>query len=48
LYGITWALVKAAAGTTLHTRVPGTHKDGGPNCATIKPFAGWVAEPKGT
>lgn len=23
------------------TRVPGTGKDGGPNCATVKPFAGW-------
>jgi hypothetical protein len=21
--------------------VPGTGKDGGPNCATVKPFAGW-------
>ena len=30
---------------TLHpvlvTRVPGTGKDGGPNCATVKPFPGW-------
>jgi hypothetical protein len=25
----------------LETRVPGTGKDGGPNCATVKPFAGW-------
>ena len=23
------------------TSVPGTAKDGGPNCATVKPFAGW-------
>ena len=23
------------------TSVPGTGKDGGPNCATVKPFAGW-------
>ena len=23
------------------TRVPGTGKDGGPNCATVKPFIGW-------
>jgi hypothetical protein len=23
------------------TTVPGTGKDGGPNCATVKPFAGW-------
>jgi hypothetical protein len=42
LYCITWALVKAAAGKSLRTRVPGTAKDGGPNCATIKPFAGWT------
>ena len=25
----------------LETRVRGTAKDGGPNCATVKPFAGW-------
>lgn len=25
----------------LETKVPGTGKDGGPNCATVKPFAGW-------
>jgi len=24
------------------TTVPGTGKDGGPNCATVKPFAGWT------
>lgn len=23
------------------TSVPGTGKDGGPNCATVKPFVGW-------
>jgi hypothetical protein len=23
------------------TRVAGTGRDGGPNCATVKPFAGW-------
>ncbi|WP_109488997.1 DUF5990 family protein [Occallatibacter savannae] len=27
--------------TILETHVPGTGKDGGPNCATVKPFAGW-------
>jgi hypothetical protein len=26
---------------TLYTKVPGIGKDGGPNCATIKPFSGW-------
>lgn len=25
----------------LRTTVPGKGKDGGPNCATVKPFAGW-------
>ena len=25
----------------LETKVPGTGKDGGPNCATVKPFFGW-------
>lgn len=25
----------------LETHVPGTGRDGGPNCATVKPFAGW-------
>ena len=29
----------------LETRVPGTGKDGGPNCATVKPFAGWKLVP---
>lgn len=29
----------------LETRVPGTGKDGGPNCATVKPFEGWHAVP---
>ena len=27
----------------LTTTVPGTGKDGGPNCATVKPFGGWKA-----
>lgn len=25
----------------LETKVPGSGKDGGPNCATVKPFSGW-------
>ncbi|MES2893904.1 MAG: DUF5990 family protein [Bacteroidota bacterium] len=25
----------------LETKIPGTGKDGGPNCATVKPFPGW-------
>ena len=26
----------------LEARVPGTGRDGGPNCATVKPFSGWL------
>jgi hypothetical protein len=29
------------ASLVLETKVPGTAKDGGPNCATVKPFSGW-------
>lgn len=29
------------ASFVLETKVPGSGKDGGPNCATVKPFAGW-------
>jgi hypothetical protein len=29
------------ASLILETKVPGTGKDGGPNCATVKPFSGW-------
>lgn len=30
----------------LETKVPGTGKDGGPNCATVKPFSGWYLSAK--
>jgi hypothetical protein len=30
-----------AAGGVLETRVPGTGRDGGPNCATVADFEGW-------
>ena len=39
LLGITWDLIQKKK--TLETHVPGTGKDGGPTCATVKPFAGW-------
>ncbi|MBD1362217.1 hypothetical protein IDJ77_00215 [Mucilaginibacter sp. ZT4R22] len=39
LTGITWAQV--ATGMELQTTVPGTGKNGLPNCATVKPFVGW-------
>lgn len=31
----------ADSALVLETKVPGTGKDGGPNCATVKPFPGW-------
>jgi uncharacterized protein DUF5990 len=40
LQGITWKMVDAGM---LETRVPGTGRDGGPTCATVKPFEGWKA-----
>ena len=42
--GITWDILSLVAGDRdafLETHVPGTGKDGGPNCATVKPFSGW-------
>lgn len=44
LTGITWDMIDRAAAKAhgaLETRVPGMAKDGGPNCATVKPFDGW-------
>lgn len=44
LTGITWKDVDqlfADPNLIMQTRVPGTGKDGGPNCATVKPFDGW-------
>jgi hypothetical protein len=42
LFGITNSLLdKLDDKTFFITTVPGTGKDGGPNCATVKPFAGW-------
>ena len=48
LSGISWKLVVEAtdADRVLETRVPGTGRDGGPNCATVKPFGGWSLERK--
>jgi hypothetical protein len=45
LIGITWETVEefdSNRGAWLETQVPGTHKKGGPNCATVKPFDGWA------
>jgi hypothetical protein len=44
LIGITWNMVNqllANSKMILEARVPGTGRDGGPNCATVKPFTGW-------
>ena len=44
LKGITWdmiAQVQTESNLIIETHVPGTGKDGTPNCATVKPFAGW-------
>jgi hypothetical protein len=42
LTGITWKDIDSLpSNSMLQTSVPGTGKDGGPNCATVKPFAGW-------
>lgn len=45
LTGITWEQVEQLyynPNAVLETYVPGTGKDGSPNCATVKPFAGWL------
>jgi len=39
LAGITESMIAARA--TLEARVPGTGRDGGPSCATVKDFDGW-------
>ena len=46
LDGITAKMIEK--GGVLEARVPGTGRDGGPNCATVKDFAGWQeAQPGG-
>ena len=42
LTGITWKDIDSLSGNSmLQACVPGTGRDGGPNCATVKPFGGW-------
>jgi hypothetical protein len=41
LTGITWDLIDQAK--VLEARVPGTGRDGGPTCASVKNFEGWKA-----
>ena len=42
LRSITWELIKEAK--RLEARIAATGKDGGPTCATPKPFNGWHAK----
>ena len=44
LAGITWAMIEQASDTSLviEARVPGTGRDGGPTCGTVKQFSGWM------
>ena len=44
LQGITWELIRKAVGKPgyrLSARIPGTGKDGGPNCATVQLLGAW-------
>lgn len=44
LEAITWALIKSVSrrpGYKLSARIPGTGKDGGPNCATVRLIGDW-------
>jgi hypothetical protein len=41
LTGITPQLLERAAAGALEARVPGTGRDGGPSCASVKDFDGW-------
>jgi hypothetical protein len=42
LTGITWNDIDSVSkDSLLQAIVPGTGKDGSPNCATVKPFGGW-------
>ena len=44
LGGITWEMIEQVSADpelVLEARLPGTGKDGGPNCATVHPPLGW-------
>jgi hypothetical protein len=44
LQGITWEQIDVVLGKpkrVLQATIPGTGKDGGPSCATVKPIDGW-------
>jgi hypothetical protein len=46
LKGITHAMIDARV--VLEARIEGTGRDGGPTCATPKPFGGWSPVPRTT
>ena len=49
LLGITWDMVAMIANNStrlLQATIPGTGKDGGPSCATVKPIDGWKVKTK--
>lgn len=44
LVGITWDMIDSVleeSKRSLQATIPGTGKDGGPSCATLKPIDGW-------
>lgn len=44
LNGIPWETIKRLSEDSpaiFETHIPGTGKDGGPTCGTVKPFSGW-------
>jgi len=42
LTGISWEDIESLSSKDIfETSVPGSSKDGSPNCATVKPFLGW-------
>ena len=50
LTGITWQMIDrmlAGPGSVLEARVPGTGRDGGPACASVKSFEGWQLRRQG-
>lgn len=42
LTGITWSLIDEAEGGMLEAQMPGIGRDGGPTCATVRNFRGWL------
>jgi hypothetical protein len=50
LIGISLSTIKELStnrNMILEARVPGTGRDNGPNCATVKPFSGWHISNRG-